>query len=288
MQPQWFRVVGPWKSRPANITGTTESGFVARWEASFAAAVWHHALATKSGAASTYSGAAGCVFNQTRVKSVCGRDLLITSSDFVILPLEKTCSHTQPAPAWVLCLCLSCMLVLTYIVCTEFMRWRFDSCPHTRVRSWNLCTQLSSLLSDYLINNPDKIPSRAERYSSQPGSSVTALQAIVNLLNMKFINYSFSCIQHNSSLIAMRTFATLGTSKWNVCLAWFSIILFQSQIGEKKYRIVILFICVQNKMENQKKKKIKIDSPNLLEVASWVCSCSYKGRTLKVASWHSG
>lgn len=105
--------------------------------------------------------------------------------------------------------------------------------PHTRVRSWNLCTQLCSLLLYYLINNPDKIPSHAQRYSSQPGSSVTALQAIVNILNMKFINYSFSCIQHSSSLIAMHTFAILGIL--NEIRVWldFRLFCFKAKLGEK-------------------------------------------------------
>lgn len=116
----------------------------------------------------------------------------------------------------------------------------------------------SPLLLDYFISNPDKIPSRAERCSSRPGSSVTALQATVNLLNMKFINCSFSCLQHNSSLTATRTFATLGTSKWNPCLAWFSIILFQSQTGGWRGGSTEKLFCLSKQNGKPEKTKQKI------------------------------
>ncbi len=103
------------------------------------------------------------IFIQKRGLSSWEHHLLISRSDFVMLSLKTLPSHSN-SPCFhlaLLCFCSNCMLALRYIVAyTDFLHSSFSTSPHTQaasLHSSNICSQISTLLLDFLCNNPVKI-----------------------------------------------------------------------------------------------------------------------------------
>lgn len=128
-----------------SLRGTVRLNY---WNAQHKCKVWHSHSAPLMG-----------LFSPVLIHWISEHDLLISRSDFVMFSLktQRSCSDSPCLWLDLLRFCLNCMLALRYIVpCTDFLHSGFSPSPH----SWNVCTQISSLLS--LRNNPVKIPQLVE------------------------------------------------------------------------------------------------------------------------------